>query len=252
MRAMAGLLSIGLGLATPQARQTQMMTLGEVLVLNVPDLAPGADLQAFEAGVRDRVLPALRATAPGVAVHLFQADRGGRKGQYALVWSGSRGGAASFTEGVTTQLGTLVKGGGQSLEYHLVGAEAIGPLPAVDVLGTHFVKVKPDRAEAFERFIRASVHPAVASLRPDLRVLYYRAAAGGGDYLALFALTRTSRDRYWPGGSDSDDLRSAFGPLKGLTGELATYLVEGSYLADQKYAAAVFESREWSDFVLVD
>jgi hypothetical protein len=36
-----------------------------------------------------------------------------------------------------------------------------------------------------------------------------------------------------------------------LTTELVTYLVEGSALTDPKFAAAVFESRTWTDFVLV-
>ena len=72
-----------------------------------------------------------------------------------------------------------------------------------------------------------------------------------GSYIALFALTRASRDKYWPGGADSDELRAAFAPLKPLAKELRGYLVEGSYLADPKFAAAIFESREWTDFVLV-
>ena len=85
----------------------------------------------------------------------------------------------------------------------------------------------------------------MGNLRPDLRILYYKAVQGAdaGSYIALFALTRASRDKYWPGGSDSDDLRAAFKPVQGLTKELSTYLVEGSYLADPKFAAAVFESR---------
>jgi len=32
---------------------------------------------------------------------------------------------------------------------------------------------------------------------------------------------------------------------------LLTYLVDGSALTDEKFAAAVYESRDWSDFVLV-
>ena len=39
--------------------------------------------------------------------------------------------------------------------------------------------------------------------------------------------------------------------MQPLTTELLTYLVEGSALTDPKFAAAVFESREWTDFVLV-
>jgi hypothetical protein len=93
----------------------------------------------------------------------------------------------------------------------------------------------------------------VANLRPDLRLLYYKAVGGpdAGNYITLFALTRESRDKYWPGGSDSDDLRTAFKPVQPLTTELSTYLVEGSAQTDPKFAAAVFESRDWTDFVLV-
>ena len=113
--------------------------------------------------------------------------------------------------------------------------------------------MRPDRAEAFEQFVRQTLHPAVGNLRPDLRILYYKAVQGAqaGTYVALFALTRTSRDKYWPGGADSDELRAAFKPVQGLTKELSTYLVDGSYIADPKFAAAVFESRQWADFVLV-
>ena len=121
------------------------------------------------------------------------------------------------------------------------------------MLGIHYIKVRPDRREAFERFVAEKIHPAVGNLRPDLRLLYYKAVRGpdAGNYITVFALTRVSRDKYWPGGSDSDDLRAAFKPVQGLTTELITYLVEGSALTDPKFAAAVYESREWSDFVLM-
>jgi len=80
------------------------------------------------------------------------------------------------------------------------------------VLGIHYIKVRPDRREAFETFVNDTLHPAVGNLRPDLRLLYYKAVRGPdtGNYITIFALTRESRDRYWPGGSDSDDLRAAF------------------------------------------
>ena len=165
---------------------------------------------------------------------VFQADRGGRKGQYLVVTTrGAKAGSAS--------------------EYRLLSPETVGTLPDVDVLGIHYIKVRPDRAAAFEQFVGRTLHPAVGNLRPDLRLLYYKAVAGPemGNYIALFALTRVSRDKYWPGGSDSDDLRTALKPVQPLTKELGTYLVEGSALTDPKFAAAVFESLTWTDFVLV-
>src|SRR4029450_2822912 len=103
-------------------------------------------------------------------------------------------------------------------------AQAAGRLPDVDVLGIHYIKVRPERADAFEQFVGRTLHPAVANLRPDLRLLYYKAVAGpdAGNYIALFALTRESRDKYWPGGSDSEHLRDAVKPVQPLTPELST------------------------------
>jgi hypothetical protein len=150
--------------------------------------------------------------------------------------------------------GTFVQDAGRRAEYQLIGAEHIGQLPTVEVLGIHTTQVPAERRDAFERFVREKVHPAVANLRPDLRILYYKPVGGDADpnrYLAVFALTTALRDKYWPGGSDSDELRAAFKPVQPLTKELRTYLVEGSNLADEKFAAAVYESRDWSDFVLV-
>jgi hypothetical protein len=194
----------------------QMMKLGDVLVITAIDAKP------------DRA-------ADGQ--HPFTADRGSRKGQHILVSSSSSS-----------------QGGASSTVYHLLSPAAAGPLPQVDVLGMHYLKVRPERRDAFERFVAEKLHPTVGNLRPDLRVLYYKAVKGAdaGNYVALFALTRASRDKYWPGGSDSDELRAAFSPaVKALTTELSTYLVDGSYAADPKLAAAVYESREWTDYVLV-
>jgi hypothetical protein len=193
------------------------MRLGEVLVMLPLDAAP---TQAEEGT-------------------LFQADRGDRKGQYLVVTT-------------TAPKAGSMRDGGRASEYRLLSPETAGTLPDVDVLGIHYIKVRPDRAQAFEQFVGRTLHPAVANLRPDLRLLYYKAVAGpdAGNYILLFALTRQSRDKYWPGGSDSDDLRAAFKPVQPLTVELSTYLVEGSALTDPKFAAAVFESRTWTDFVL--
>jgi hypothetical protein len=243
IRLVAGLAALGLSLQLPPTSAVPRMKLGEVLIFAVPDLQPGIDPSAFE-----RPLAALAAirSAPGVAEHLFRADRGSRKGQYAVV---------SAIDTLARQRARSAALGAQTggVEYHLVAPEKVGTLPEVDVLGLHYTKVRPDRVDAFDRFVSEKLHPAVGNLRPDLRILYYKAVRGAdaGSYVALFALTGASRDKYWPGGSDSDELRAAFTPVQGLTKELSTYLVEGSYLADPKFAAAVYESREWADFVLV-
>ena len=186
-----------------------------------------------------RITPSTTAAVGAATGHWFQADRGSRKGQYLHVAAGTA--KESATPGPTTS------------EYQLVGAKTAGALPDVDVLGIHYLKVRPDRREAFEQFVAGTLNPAVATLRPDLRLLYYKAVRGpdAGSYITIFALTRESRDKYWPNGSDSDVLRTAFAPVKTHTKELLTYLVEGSALTDEKFAAAVYESRDWSDFVLV-
>ena len=207
------LLVTGLSLSA----QASKMTLDEILRLTPSTAAPGG-------------------AAPG---HVFQADRGSRKGQYLHVATGAAAGAGAPGQATS--------------EYQLVGAKTAGALPDVDVLGIHYLKVRPERREAFETFVARTLNPAVGNLRPDLRLLYYKAVRGPdtGSYITIFALTRESRDKYWPGGSDSDALRAAFAPVKTHTKELLTYLVDGSALTDEKFAAAIYESRDWSDFVLV-
>lgn len=186
-----------------------------------------------------RLTPSTTANEGAAQGYRFQADRGSRKGQYLHVGTGPAPDARAI--------------GPATSEYQLVGAKTAGALPDVDVLGIHYLKVRPDRREAFETFVARTLNPSVGTLRPDLRLLYYKAVRGPdmGSYITIFALSRESRDKYWPGGADSDVLRAAFAPVKTHTKELLSYLVDGSALTDEKFAAAVYESRDWSDFVLV-
>ena len=211
-------LAFGIVMVASEEARAQMIRLGEVLVLTPSDGTP----------------------AQSGGDHLVQADRGSRKGQFYRVRTGA---VKTHTTPATDR----------STEFHLLSPEKVGPLPDVDVLGVHFIKILPDRHDAFERFVRDTLHPAVANLRPDLRLLYYKAVQGAEapGYILLFALTKESRDKYWPGGTDSDALRAAFAPVHAHTTELITYLVPDSALTDEKFAAAIFESREWTDFVLV-
>ncbi|HXW08784.1 MAG TPA: hypothetical protein VD833_26370 [Vicinamibacterales bacterium] len=247
------------------------MQLGEVLVVQLLELEPDVDARAWERFVTSELARAWTAGLPGTELHLFMGDRGARKGRYALVWTietvarreagGHPDSRAPFgwdlleraRKAGPARFMDAIAGTGAGAEYHLIEPESVGPLPQVEVLGIHYLKVRPDRRDAFERFVRATLHPAVGNLRPDLRILYYKAVRGDqtSSDIALFALTVASRDKYWPGGADSDELRAAFTPVQALTGELSTYLVEGSYLSDPKFAAAVYESREWADFVRI-
>lgn len=263
----AGALLLLLLCATVHA---QNMKLGEVLIFHVPDLKPDADAKAFEAYVLSQLAPAWKKSAPGMELHLVRKDRGNHKGRYVLVYttdtSERRKGYASVTSvvspftadllakigNVQSGLAPFVNSDGQYIEYHLVAPEKVAALPEVDVLGVHYLKVRPDRREAFDQFVPEKLHPTVGNLRPDLQLLYYKPVRGAdaGNYLTIFALTRVSRDKYWPNGSDSEDLKAAFKPMQALTEELKTYLVEGSY-ATGNLAAAVYESREWADWVQV-
>jgi hypothetical protein len=218
---------IGLSLSA----QAQKMKLGEVIVFTPFGPTRPADANA----------------------HVFQSDRGNRKGQYMLTWTGS---AKDERPGAVSASAKAAAGQappGEASEYHLLSPGKVGPLPDVDVLGIHYIKVRPDRRDAFEKYVGDTLHPAVGNLRPDLRLLYYKAVRGPdtGNYITIFALTKASRDKYWPGGSDSDDLRAAFKPVQAHAKELLTYLVDNSALTDAKFAAAVYESREWADFVLL-
>ena len=205
-RVVAGLVGLSLALVPTASHAQQMMKLGEVLVLDVLD-------RRARRRRRQRVTPLPR-----------------RSGQPQGTRDSGFGGRVRRPRPSDPR-------SEPRLVYHLLSPDKVGPLPPVDVLGIHFTKVRPDRRDAFERFVAEKLHPAVGNLRPDLRVLYYKLAGGtdASNYIALFALTKASRDKYWPKGADSDELRAAFSPsVRALTKELSTYLVEGSYAADPK------------------
>jgi hypothetical protein len=152
-----------------------------------------------------------------------------------------------------TGLAPFLSGPGKYVEYHLVAPEKVGAaLPEVDVLGNHYIKVRPDHVAAFDRFVETTLHPAVGNLRPDLRLLYYKPIRGddSGNYVTVFALTKASRDKYWPKGSDSEDVKAAFSPpIRALTSDLQSHLVDGTWGVGM--AAAVYEAKEWADWTIV-
>jgi len=260
---------LSLSVVFAAAAPAQTLKLGEVLVFHAPDLKADADPRAFEAYFADQVAAPWKRNAPGMDVALARRDRGNRPGQYLLVWTtdtkerhrsyASVSGDFPFSSSLLAAVGdfrpglaSFLQGSGRYVEYHLVGTAAAGALPEAEVLGLHYARVRPERREAFDRFVVEKIYAAVGNLRPDLRLLYYKPVRGEepGHYVTVFALSKASRDKYWPNGQDSDDLRAAFDEsVTALTGELRTYLVEGSY-ATGALAAAVFESREWADWVV--
>ena len=195
-----------------------------------------------------RTLGALAGLKDGQAftgdAFLLRKDRGPHTGRYAALVipvAGRSGNGTAFGR----MFPTLA-------QYQLVGAARLGPLPEVDILGVHYIKVRPDRREAFDKFVTDKLNPAVGNLRPDLRFLYYKATEGpaAGSYVTIIAVTKASRDKYWPNGSDSDDLKAALTPaVKALATEVQTYLVDGTFGTGM--TAAVYESKEWADWVVV-
>jgi hypothetical protein len=139
-------------------------------------------------------------------------------------------------------------------EYHLVGPKTVVSLPLAGILGFHFIKVKPQRADDFERFVSEKLNPVVSQLFPDMQMLYYKAVAGEniGNYITVWTIkSAAARDKYWPAGKpETAALKAGYAKLGPLATELETYLVDGSYLERGKGAAAIFESKDWTDYVL--
>jgi hypothetical protein len=270
MKGMAlGTLALSLLLGMAVTAHAQTIKLGQVLVFHIPDLKPEADLKAFESYVTGQA-PTWTKNAPGLTLHLVKKDRGKHPGQYLMVWTAdtiaqfksvaSPSGDFPFGQAVIDKTGDFrkglapfVNGPGTYVEYHLVAPEKVGaPLPVVDVLGNHYIKVRPDRAAAFDQFVASKLHPAVGNLRPDLRLLYYKPVRGEqpGNYVTVFALTKSSRDKYWPKGADSDDVKAAFSPsVAALTTEFQTYLVPNTWGTGM--AAAVYEAQDWADWTIL-
>ena len=244
---------------------TQGIKIGEVLILNHPNLNNNTKPEAFQAFTTQEILPVLNKQGHGTTYHLFKADRGKQKGQFLL---------AAATEKINDPRGNFLKSpfnvisssnGDKSLgdfvtnaetftEYHLIGWEKIKSLPNAGILGIHSIQVKKERSKDFEKFVVDKLHPAVSQLFPDMQLLFYKAVAGEnkGSYITVFTIdSPAARDKYWPGGSaETEILKKTFKPLEGLAKELGSYLVEGSYLEPSSGgAAAYWESKVWTDFV---
>ena len=187
---LAGVAVLSLSFAFTPNAEAQTMKLGESLVFYMPELRTGVDTKAFETHVSTQIIPAWRKNAPGTDVVLVKKDRGPRAGQYMLVWTTDtlarrKGYAAAgdfpFSPALVAKAGDFRQGlstfvsGGQYVEYHLVAPDKTGaPLPEIDLLGNHYIQVRPDRIAAFDNFIADRLHPTVGNLRPDLRFLYYK------------------------------------------------------------------------------
>lgn len=242
----------------------QSMKIGEVIITTDPVLKDNIHHDTLEAFIRKNAVSANN-KRQRAKYQLFEADRGKRKGSLLMVCSlpriadrktlppGSPFQGDVVSSANSQKASDILADPGHFTEYHLLGARKIKTLPDVAILGIHYLKVKETKATDFEKFVEEKMHPAVANLLPDMRLLTYKAVDGmnQGSYITIFAIESTgARDRYWPEGKpETEQLKQAFRPLGSLALELKDYLVAGSYLEPSGGAAAIFESREWTDYI---
>lgn len=254
------------------AANAQSITLGEVVMVSTSPLKKDADPGSFESFMLEELAPAWNKGSSGTTMYLLEADRGDRNGEFLALCIAAKPedrkkllSGSPFTDEVVSSVAGPLSGRTASFlskpdaytEYQLIGADQFTTLPLIDILGIHYIKVKPDRARDFEKLVVEKLHPAVGNLVHDMHLLYYKAVAGDGkgSYITIYAITSVSaRERFWPtGGQEQEIVKQLFGPHQELARELGSYLVEESYLGPESGGgAAFFESREWTDYVVVD
>ena len=220
----------------------------------------------------NEVGPSWNYSFPGTGMYLLQADRGDRNGDYLTVCIAETVKKrkklktdSPFTDNAFFRASSDLSGQPSDFiekpeaytEYQLIGANRFTSLPAVDLLGIHYIKVKPERAKDFEKLVINKLHPSVGNLVHDMNLFYYKAVAGDdkGSFITIYAIeTVEARERFWPtGGPEQDIVKQLFSPLKEIALELETYLLEDSYLKpDPRFGAAIFESLEWTDYVVIE
>ncbi len=243
---------------------SQRMKMGEVIVISNSSVNSEVNGEQADEYV-SKVNAALGKSIPESSVYLFKADRGDRKGESLLACSlPKEKNRKTLSKNVFTD--KIFSSGNNSLrdflskpeaftEYRLIGADKLKIRPSISLLGIHYIKVKPERSAEFEKFVVDKLHPTVGNVLPDMQLLYYKAVAGDntGSYITVFALESTeARHKYWPEGApETEVLKAAFRPYNDVAKSLEPYLVEESYLSPESGGgAAIYESREWTDFVI--
>jgi len=261
-----------LSLCLLESAYAQRIQVSDVLIVSAPDLSNIADTSAYLAYVTDEVATAWTEQLPGTELHLLRADRGRQSGALLIVWTAASSVRESFpapsddlpfSRDVLRDTG-LIPANRSDLadaivgytEYELVEADVLDELPAVDLLGFHYVQVKPGLEQSFESFVSDTLYEALAGRTPGMDLLYYRGVRGegAGSYVLLFAIESPgAREHYWPTGApETEATKQAFEPLKPVALALSSYLVEGSYLEPRSGAAAAYiESLDWTDYVHV-
>ena len=249
----------------------QGIPLGESILVSSSPLKGNEDTEAFKSFMSKELVPAWNRASPGPVIYLLQADRGDRNGELLTICVSKTKKDRKKTpknspftdEAVMSVAGNLSKRPSTFLEkpdayteYQLIGGDQFSALPSVELLGIHYLQVKPDMKKDFENLVVEKLNPTVGHLVHDMNLYYYKAVAGEnkGSYITIFAIESVeARERFWPtGGQEQEIVKQLFGPYKELALELSSYFVENSYLGPESGGgAAYFESLEWTDFVLV-
>jgi hypothetical protein len=258
---------IGIGLIA----KGQGIPLGEKILASTSPLKKDIDPEVFKVYMQTELIPAWNRSSTGTTMYLLKADRGDRNGEYLPICISpdkeapgvSENGSPFSDKSVTSLKGSLSKKPSAFLEnpdayteYHLIGGDRVSPLPTVEILGIHYLKVKPELAKDFERLVIEKLHPSVGKLVHDMNLLYYKAVDGQdkGSFITIYAIESiAARERFWPtGGQEQDIVKQLFGSHKDLAKELGSYMIEDSYLKPESGGgAAYFESLEWTDFVVI-
>jgi len=236
----------------------QSIQMSDVIMLCNSSLKENSDPQAFQSYMLEELIPAWNQASNGSNMYLLKSDRGDKNGEYltACVVNENSVGSLSGQNVFATMETDFLSDPGLYTEYQLIGAENFEQLPKVDLLGIHYLKIKPELAEEFEQLVVEKLHPTVGDLVYDMNLLYYKATAGQhvGSYITIYAIESVeARERFWPtGGQEQDIVKELFRPYRQLALDLSDYLVEGSYLGPESGGgAAYFESLEWTDYVVV-
>jgi hypothetical protein len=250
----------------------QGLPLGETIFISSSPLNKDVNPLVYESYMLTELVPSWNSNSPGASMYLLKADRGDRNGELLTICMASGkeipeklGKGSPFADkSVASVAGDLSKPPSNFLknpdaytEYQLLGGDRITPLPSVEILGIHYMKVKPEKKKDYEKFVTERLHPTVGNLVHDMNLLYYKAVneEDKDTFITIYAIESVeARERFWPtGGQEQDIVKELFGPYKDLAKELASYLVEDSYLKPESGGgAAIFESLEWTDFVVID
>jgi len=261
-------ISMAIGIIT----NGQGIPLGESLLVSTSPLKKDKDPEAFKSFMSKEFVPAWNKATPGPNIYLLQADRGDRSGEFLTICMAKTQkdrkklpGKSPFTDKAVMSVAgelnerpsTFLEKPDAYTEYQLIGGDQLSTLPSVDLLGIHYLQVKPDMEKDFEKLVVGKLNPTVGQLVHDMNLYYYKAVAGEnkGSFITIFAIESVeARERFWPtGGQEQEIVKQLFEPYKELALELSSYLVENSYLGPESGGgAAYFESLEWTDFVVVD